>query len=365
MSNLALKITMQKVKRVRVGISVGDLSGIGLEVIIKSFLDNRVFQTFTPIVYASKQVAIDYRKSLGIEDFSFNYINKAEDAQPKKANLVGISKDQVKLSLGQPTKLSGKFAFKSLQRAVEDLASGKIDVLVTAPIDKKNIHSEEFQFPGHTEYLAKMANTEDVLMFMVSDTIRVGVVTGHIPLNEVAKKITKADIIRKLEVMNDSLIKDFAILKPRIAVLGLNPHAGDEGLLGEEEKSIIKPAIMDARNKGIMSFGPFSADGFFGSSSFRHYDGILAMYHDQGLIPFKAMTFESGINFTAGLPVVRTSPDHGTAYDIAGKNEASPSSFRAACYMAVDIFNNRRSIKDLGSNTLTTRDQKKDEAEVV
>lgn len=356
---------MQKDKKIRVGISVGDLNGIGLEVIIKSFLDNRIFQSFTPIVYASKQVAVDYRKELGIEDFSFNYIDKAEDAQPKKANLVKIWKEHVNLNLGEPTQASGKYALKSLQRAVEDLASGKIDVLVTAPVNKKNIHSEEFNFPGHTEYLAKMANTDDVLMFMVSDDLRVGVVTGHIPLNEVAGKIKKGDIIKKLEVMNDSLMKDFSIQKPRIAVLGLNPHAGDEGLLGSEEKSMIKPAILDARNKGILCFGPFSADGFFGSSSFKNYDGILAMYHDQGLIPFKAMTFENGINFTAGLPIVRTSPDHGTAFEIAGKNEASASSFRAACYAAVDIYKNRKSFKKLGNNTLKTSSQKKDEAEVV
>lgn len=354
-----------KDSKIKVGISVGDLNGIGLEVIIKSFLDNRVFQSFTPVVYASKQAAVLYRKHLGIEDFGFHYIDRAEDAQPKKANLVQIWKEDIKLQLGTGTQASGKFAFKSLKKAVEDLASGKIDVLVTAPINKKNIHSEEFNFPGHTEYLAKIANTDHVLMFMICDDLRVGVVTGHIPLNEVAKQINKEGIIKKLEVMNDSLIRDFAIPKPKIAVLGLNPHAGDDGLLGVEEQSIIKPAILQARSKNIMAFGPFSADGFFGSSSFKLYDGILAMYHDQGLIPFKAMTFEHGINFTAGLPIVRTSPDHGTAYEIAGQNKALASSFRTACFAAVDIYNNRKKYKESNINSLRGSTQKKDEAEVV
>ncbi|NND78113.1 MAG: 4-hydroxythreonine-4-phosphate dehydrogenase PdxA [Flavobacteriales bacterium] len=355
---------MSKGKRVKVGISIGDTNGIGLEVVIKSFLDNRVFDSFIPIIYASKDIVKAHRKKLGIEDFSFNFINDPDEASPKKANLISVWKESAKVSFGEPTKESGEYALRSLEAAVNDLASNKVDVLVTAPINKKNIHSDKFNFPGHTEYLAKFANTDDVLMFMISENIRIGVVTGHIPVNEVAKSISKEAILKKLEIMEASLKRDFNIVKPKIAVLGLNPHAGDEGLLGKEEIDIISPAIESAKSNGILAFGPYPADGFFGSSNFKNFDGILAMYHDQGLIPFKALTFENGINFTAGLPIVRTSPDHGTAYEIAGQNKASASSFRTACYTAVDIYRNRTKFKKMRENALDKPKTKEVKVEV-
>ena len=343
---------MSKDKKIKLGISIGDINGIGLEVIIKCFQDSRMFDSITPIAYGVKELANQYRKQLSIEDFGFNHIKEVQDANPKRLNMVDIGPDKQQLKPGESTEESGRLSFKSLERAVNDLASNKIDVLVTAPINKKNIHSNKFEFPGHTEYLAKVAGTEDVLMFMISENMRVGVVTGHIPVNEVSKSISKNQIIRKLRVMNSSLIKDFNIVKPKIAVLGLNPHAGDGGLLGKEEIDIIIPAIESAKNDGMLVFGPYSADGFFGSSTYKEFDAILAMYHDQGLIPFKSLTFENGINFTAGLPVVRTSPDHGTAYEIAGQNMASPSSFRAACFAAIDIFKNRKYYKEINENPI-------------
>jgi len=354
---------MSQGKKIRVGISIGDSNGIGIEVIVKCFLDNRMFDSMIPILYGNKELVKFHIKSLGIEDFDLNYINDASEANPKRANLLQINKDRIKVDFGNPTPASGKIAFESLERAVNDLASNKVDVLVTAPINKKNIHSEKFQFPGHTEYLAKMANTDDVLMFMVSDNIRIGVVTGHMPVNEVAKNINKEKITRKLNIMNQSLVKDFGIVKPKIAVLGLNPHAGDEGLLGEEEIKIISPAIEKARKESVLAFGPFPADGFFGSSQYQNFDGILSMYHDQGLVPFKALTFENGINFTAGLPIVRTSPDHGTAYEIAGKNIASASSFRAACFQAIDIFRQRKFQKKIAENSIYKKSLKKEKNE--
>jgi len=354
---------MSQGKKIKVGISIGDSNGIGIEVIIKCFQDNRMLDSMIPILYGNKELVKHHIKTLEIEDFNLNYINNASEANQKRVNLLQINKDQIKVDFGNPTDISGEVAFQSLEKAVNDLASNKVDVLVTAPINKKNIHSEQFKFPGHTEYLAKMANTEDVLMFMVSDDIRIGVVTGHMPVNEVAKNISKEKILRKLSIMNQSLIRDFGIIKPKIAVLGLNPHAGDEGLLGEEEIKIISPALEQARKENIFAFGPFPADGFFGSSNYRNFDGILSMYHDQGLVPFKALTFENGINFTAGLPIVRTSPDHGTAYEIAGKNQASASSFRAACFKAVDIFRQRKFHKKIGENSIYKKSLKKGKSE--
>jgi len=343
---------MSKQKKIKVAISCGDTNGIGLEVIMKCFSDNRMFDSMTPIVYGSKDIAKQYRKILGIEDFSFNFIENVSEANPKKTNLMEVSQTNGKLELGKATKQSGEMALTSLKRAVQDLASNKVDVLVTAPINKKNIQSESFKFPGHTEYLAKMANSDEVLMFMISENIRVGVATGHMPVSEVSKNISKSGILSHLKLMNNSLIRDFGIIRPKIAVLGLNPHAGDQGLLGKEEAEIISPAIEEAKRDGLLAFGPFPADGFFGSSNFKKYDGILAMYHDQGLVPFKALTFENGINFTAGLPIVRTSPDHGTAFEIAGKNEASARSFRSACFAAIDIYKNRKNYRKIYQNAI-------------
>jgi 4-hydroxythreonine-4-phosphate dehydrogenase len=259
------------------------------------------------------------------------------------------------VELGERSKEGGKYALKSLETAVKDLASNKVDVLVTAPIDKKAIQSEDFDFPGHTEYLAKMSNADDALMLMVSEDLRVGVVTGHIPLQDVAKTVTKEKIIDKIDQINASLLKDFGIPNGKIAVLGLNPHAGEKGLLGDEEDKVIIPAIKEASKNGAQVHGPYPADGFFGSSSYKKFDAILAMYHDQGLIPFKAMTFGFGVNFTAGLPIVRTSPDHGTAFEIAGKNLANEGSFRHAIYLAVDVYAKRQEYKEMSANPLKVK----------
>jgi 4-hydroxythreonine-4-phosphate dehydrogenase len=327
--------------KVRLGITVGDLNGIGMEVIIKTLMEPRITNICTPIVYGSSRTASYHRKVLGVNDWSFNLINEAETANPKRANLVNVWQEEVNIQLGVADPEVGKYALTSLEAAVADLKAGKIDALLTAPINKDTIQSESFKFPGHTEYLQQAFGTDDVLMFLVSDKLRVGVVTGHIPLKEVAKKLHTKDILSKIKHMHRSLQLDFGVSKPRIAVLSLNPHAGDNGLLGDEEKTIIQPAIEQAVAAGMQVYGPYGADGFFGSALFSKFDAVLGMYHDQVLTPFKTLAFENGVNFTAALPIVRTSPDHGTGYDIAGKNEADPASFRHALYAAVDIFKQR------------------------
>ncbi len=347
----------KKGKRIRVGITQGDLNGIGYEIIIKTLLDTRIMELFTPIVYGSSRIASYHRKVLGINDFSFNLIKKAQYANPKRPNIINCYNKEVKIDLGKSTEIAGKLSFLSLEAAIEDFKNNNIDVLVTAPINKKNIQSENFNFPGHTEYLAKKFNTKDHLMLMISDNIRIGVITGHIPLREVPEAITEELILKKIKIMNDSLIRDFCIRKPKIAIMGLNPHAGDEGLIGWEEQKIIIPAVKKAFDENILVYGPYSADGFFGSSSFKKFDGVLAMYHDQGLLPFKTLSFDTGVNFTAGLPIVRTSPAHGTAYDIAGKNQASPNSFRQAIYLASDIYKNRMMNDELNKNVLKVNTQ--------
>jgi 4-hydroxythreonine-4-phosphate dehydrogenase len=293
---------------------------------------------------------------LNINNFSFNNIRTPEEANPRKANLINCLDDNVRVELGKSTAHGGEAAFVSLERAVNDLKSGKIDVLVTAPIDKKNIQSDKFRFNGHTEYLKESAGADDVLMVMVSESLKIGVVTGHVPLRQVPDLITADLILKKLRLMNQSLILDFGIRKPRVAVLGLNPHAGDNSLLGSEETEVIAPAVEQALKENILAFGPFPADGFFGAGSFVHFDGILAMYHDQGLAPFKAISFDTGVNFTAGLPFIRTSPVHGTAFQIAGKGEASESSFRQAIYLACDIFRNRQTYSEITRNPLKKQD---------
>jgi 4-hydroxythreonine-4-phosphate dehydrogenase len=338
--------------RIVVGITHGDMNGIGYEVIIKALLDPRIFELFAPVVYGSSKVASYHRKSLNINDFSFNLIKTANQANPKRPNIINVHDKDVKIDLGLSTPEAGELSLLALEAAVEDLKNRQIDVLVTAPINKKNIQSDTFHFSGHTEYLADKFGVSDFLMLMVSNQTRIGIVTGHIPLSEVPNVVTEDLILRKLKIMNESLKKDFGVLKPRIAVLGMNPHAGDNGLLGIEENTVIIPAIEKAFKTGILAFGPFPADGFFGSNNYTKFDGILAMYHDQGLVPFKTISFESGVNFTAGLPVVRTSPAHGTAYDIAGKDIASPDSLRAAMYLACDIFNNRMMHDELNANPL-------------
>lgn len=340
--------------KLKVGISIGDVNGIGLEVIIKTLIDNRILDYCTPIVYGHTKVASFHRKTLAASDFNFHVISNSTQANAKKANIINCWEEDVKIELGAATPTGGKYAFISLERAMADLLAGDIDALVTAPINKHNIQSDEFQFAGHTEYIQAKTGSADSLMFLVSEDIRVGVVTGHIPVKEIPDKITKEKILSKLSLMNESLKKDFWIQKPKIAVLGLNPHAGDNGIIGNEELETIIPAIEDANSQGIFAFGPYAADGFFANKSYLKFDAILAMYHDQGLIPFKQIAFHNGVNFTAGLPVVRTSPDHGTGYDIAGKNLASESSFREALFAAINIVERRREFAELKSNPLKT-----------
>jgi 4-hydroxythreonine-4-phosphate dehydrogenase len=338
------------------GISHGDINGIGYEVIIKALSDPVINDFCTPVVYGSPKVAAYHRKALNISNFSFNNIRSVEEAHSRKANLINCLDDNSRVELGKSTQHGGEAALISLEKAVADLLSGKIDVLITAPIDKHNVQSDTFQFSGHTEYLKSKAGAEDVLMFMISETLRIGIATGHVPLSKVPSLITGDLLIRKLKLMNHSLKYDFGIRKPRIAVLGLNPHAGDNSLLGNEEAEIISPAIQQAKSAGILAFGPFPADGFFGAGSFSKFDGILAMYHDQGLTPFKALSFDSGVNFTAGLPFVRTSPVHGTAFPIAGKGEASENSFRQAIFLACDIIKNRQAYAEMTKNPLKHQD---------
>ncbi|WP_316817892.1 4-hydroxythreonine-4-phosphate dehydrogenase PdxA [Pedobacter nyackensis] len=338
--------------KIKIGISIGDINGIGLEVILKTLSHNSILDYCTPIVYGHTKVASYHRKALGLMDFAFNVINDPSTANPKKANLINCWEEDVKIDLGTSNETGGKYALLSLQKATDALLKGEIDALVTAPINKHNIQSENFKFPGHTEFLQEQSNSADVLMFMISEDIRVGVVTGHIPVKDIAQSITKEKIVKKLVMMNESLKKDFWIEKPKIAVLGLNPHAGDNGLLGNEEADIIVPAIQEAFDKGVICFGPYPADGFFGNGSHKQFDAVLAMYHDQGLIPFKTIAFGTGVNFSAGLKIVRTSPDHGTGYDIAGKNLADPSSFIEAVFAATHIVKNRREQEALLSNQL-------------
>ena len=339
-------------EKIKVGISHGDINGIGYEIIIKTLMDLRIMDLCTPIVYGSPKVAAYHRKALNINNFNFNTIDNAEKTNNKRANIIDCFGDDIKVELGKSTDIAGNASFVSLEKTVADLMDNKIQAIVTAPINKKNIQSEKFNFHGHTEYLQEKFGADEVLMLLVSGNLRVGVVVGHTAIKDVPSKITKENIMKKLTLMNDSLRKDFGIRKPKIAILGLNPHAGDDGLLGKEEQEIISPTINEARDNGIMAVGPFAADGFFGSDTYKKFDGILAMYHDQGLAPFKALAFTSGVNFTAGLPIVRTSPAHGTAYEIAGENTASFDSFREALYLAIEIYKNRNSNEILESNAL-------------
>ncbi len=341
-----------KERKVRVGISHGDFNGISYEIIIKTFLDKRMLQLMTPVIYGSSKIASYYRKTLNYTDISFNLIRNADLANPNRVNIINCYDQEVKIEIGKLSEKAGELAVLALEKVVNDMMHNSIDVLVTAPINKKSIHSEKFDFPGHTEYLASKFNAADYLMMMVSKNLRIGIITGHIPLKNVSDSLSEDLILRKIRIMNDSLIRDFAITKPKIAVLGLNPHAGDDGVIGNEEKEMIIPAVNKAYDEGILCFGPYPADGFFGSVAYSKFDGIISLYHDQGMLPFKTLAFDSGVNFTAGLPYVRTSPAHGTAFDIAGKRKASPDSFRQALYLAVDIFKNRKTYEEISKNPL-------------
>lgn len=358
---------------IRVGITHGDTNGIGYEVILKALADERMVELCTPVIYGSAKVASFYRKAMELEPVQLNRINDASEARDGACNIVNVVGEDLKIEPGQPTEAAGAAALAALEAAVADLRKGNIDVLVTAPINKHTIQSSSFHFPGHTEYLESSFGRQDgentdeakALMVMCTDYMRVALVTAHTPLACVAQTVTKELILERLEQFNQSLKRDFGIYSPRIGVLSINPHAGEEGLLGNEEKEIVVPALEDARAKGILAFGPYASDGFFGSGSYKAFDGILAMYHDQGLTPFKTLAMDSGVNFTAGLPVVRTSPDHGTGYDIAGKGEASPDSMRAAIFMAIDIFRRRTDYDHACSHPLrrqSTEKEKRDDS---
>ncbi|WP_461130944.1 4-hydroxythreonine-4-phosphate dehydrogenase PdxA [Spirosoma aerophilum] len=339
--------------RLVIGISLGDYNGIGPEVILKALQYNRLQKICTPVIYGSMRILNRYRNLLNLKDWNLNGAQSIGQISHKLTNVITCWPDQNQdIQPGQVTTDAGQAALACLQRAVDDLKAGKLDALVTAPINKNNIQSEEFKFPGHTEYLAQEFGVQDNLMFLVSQTLRVGVVTGHVPLGRVRQNITRERIAQKLTLMMQSLKQDFGIEKPKIAVLGLNPHAGEEGLLGNEENEIIKPLIAEWRNKGQLVFGPYPADGFFGTRAYSKFDAVLAMYHDQGLIPFKAIAFEEGVNFTAGMPAVRTSPDHGTAYDIAGKDLADETSMLQAIYTAIDVARNRKEFLEIAEGAL-------------
>lgn len=355
--------TNEQQKPLKAGITHGDINGIGYEIIIKSLLDPFMLDFCVPIVYGSSKVASYHKKTMGNIEFNFNLVKKAENAIPHRTNIVNVTYDDVKVELGRSTPIAGELSYIALENAVEDLKNNQIDLLITAPINKKNIQSAEFKFSGHTEYLANRFDSPNYMMLMISNKMKIGLVTEHLRLSEVSQHITTDLVINRLNTFSMSLVMDFGIRKPRIAVLGLNPHSGDEGFIGDEENNIIIPAIDKLKEEGMLVYGPYPADGFFGAGDWSKFDGILAMYHDQGLIPFKCLSFNDGVNFTAGLPIIRTSPVHGTAYDIAGKNCASPDSFREAVFQAIDIFKNRKMYNELIKNPLKFTDKERDKGE--
>lgn len=342
-------------KKIRVAISVGDINGIGYEIIVKSLQDKNILDFFTPVIFGSVKHLNVYKDILNDKNIQFFGIHDSQQIVDRKINVVNIWKDPAKMEFGKATEISGQYAYESLKAAAEAVQNGFCDVLVTAPINKKNIQSEEFNFPGHTEYLGKVWNGNPV-MFLVTEQFKVGLVTQHIPLKDVASKITKEKIVTMVNALHESLKVDFGIRKPKIAVLGLNPHSGDNGLLGSEEQEVIIPAIQSVYEEGKLVFGPYPADSFFSPSNIEMFDAVLGMYHDQVLIPFKTLCFEDGVNYTANLDFVRTSPDHGVAYDIAGKGISNETSFKEAIFMAVQIFRKREEYKELTSNVLKTRE---------
>ena len=344
---------MTNERKIRIGITQGDTNGIGYEVILKAFSNPAMLELCTPVIYGSSKIMSYHRKAVGVQAFQTNNVKSVDYLKENLPNVVEVCSDEVKVELGKADKQAGKAAFQALETAITDLKKGKIDAIVTAPISKENIQSAEFNFPGRTEYLeASVGEGSKALMVLFSEKIRVALVTIHLPIAEVPKAITKDLIKEKLRIFNDSLKRDFNIQGPRIAVLALNPHAGENGLLGKEESEIIAPAIQEAYEEKILCFGPYAADGFFGNEKYRHFDGVLAMYHDQGLAPFKTLSMGEGVNFTAGLPIVRTSPDHGTGYDIAGQGIAQPDSMRQAIYAAIDIVRNRQRFDQAVANPL-------------
>ena len=355
-----------------IGLTIGDLNGIGTELIIKTISDHRLLELFTPVIFASNKVINFYRKSVPEINFNYQSIKEFNRINHKQINVFNCWEEEVQISPGQLNEIGGKYAIRSLQSGVAALKENKIQGLVTAPINKKNTEGNEFPFTGHTPYLKSIFAAKDVVMLMVSEKFRVGLVTEHVPLREVASLVTKETILGKLHIIRETLVRDFGIDKPRIAVLGLNPHAGDEGLIGKEEQEIIKPAIQEAKNNNLLVFGPYSADAFFARQQHVKFDAVLAMYHDQGLIPFKSLASGEGVNYTAGIAGIRTSPDHGTAFDIAGKNKADHSSFLSSIYTCLDIINHRQTFEENRKNPLkkmtsvvlaNAEDEKIDEAE--
>ena len=339
-------------RKIRIGITHGDINGVGYEVILKAFSDPTMLELCTPIIYGSPKVAAYHRKAMDIQT-TFSIVNSRADIQDVRVNILNCTEDELKVELTKPTAEAGKAALSALEKALQDYREGVFDVLVTAPINKHTIQSDTFHFPGHTEYIEeRVGKGEKALMILLKDDFRVALVTGHIPVSEISRTLTKELIMEKMAIFHRSLKQDFGIDSPRIAVLSLNPHAGDEGLIGTEEQTVIIPAMQEMMAKGVLCFGPYPADGFMGSGNYAHFDGILAMYHDQGLAPFKALAMDEGVNFTAGLPIVRTSPAHGTAYDIAGQGIASEDSFRQAIYVALDVFRNRQIEREINARPL-------------
>ncbi len=343
---------MNKSEKIKLGISIGDFNGIGIEIILKTFLDKRMLDFCTPIIFGSTKLITAYKKSMNI-DLPFNGIKHLDQAILGKINIVNLWNEDIVVELGKPTENSGKYAFKSLEAATISLKKGEIDVLVTAPINKDNIQSEDFKFPGHTEYLESKLDGES-LMILMTDKLRIGLITGHIPVSEISKTVTPELIKQKVSILHQTLVQDFAISKPKIAILGLNPHCGDHGVIGLEDDEIIRPTISEIQNDGKLVYGPYAADSFFGSENYKNFDAILAMYHDQGLAPFKTLSFGEGVNFTAGLEKIRTSPDHGTAYELAGKDIANINSFKEAVYSAIQIYTTREEYNELTKNILKT-----------
>jgi 4-hydroxythreonine-4-phosphate dehydrogenase len=335
-----------------IGISQGDINGIGLEVIMKTFADPAMLEICTPVLYSSAKTIAFHKKTLSLESFNYNTITSSDGITHRKFNLANIYSEEVNIELGKLTDTGGLYAIKSFVAACESLSKGKIDALVTAPIHKHNTHTDAFPYTGHTAYLDEHFGKGQALMMLVAEDLKVALCTDHLPIVSVAEAITQERVLKKLKALASSLKQDFSINKPRIAVLGLNPHAGDSGTIGGEESTIITPAVKAAVQEGMLVYGPYPADGFFGSMTFKKFDAVLAMYHDQGLIPFKYMAFDSGVNYTAGLPVIRTSPDHGTAFDIAGKNQAREESFRNAVYLACDLIRTRKNNKEATVNPL-------------
>lgn len=344
-----------------IGITIGDINGIGPEIIIKTLSDDRIYNFCVPVVYGSTRVLSHYKKILDNNKFKYSTLKDWKQLNEKQTNIVSIIKDEPEIKEGKADDKSGKYALDAIDAALKDWKEGKIDAIVTAPINKNLVAKvSDKKFTGHTEYITEFTKSKDSMMILHTDSLRVGLVTNHLPVNEVAGKLSLELVAQKIEELNNALVQDFNINKPKIAVLALNPHAGDNGLLGSEELDIIEPAISQCGRKGIIAVGPFSADGLFGSGKYKAFDAVLAMYHDQGLAPFKALTFDEGVNFTAGIPLVRTSPDHGTAYDIAGKNEANETSMRHAIFAAIDAFKYRKDYQELTENKLQKNNVKRE-----